>query len=119
MKPEDNELIIEAFKFLQGNGDVLNLGFEILLMHKEQIRNDPNFYNRLIKHFRRIPSMTNKPNLNEIKTRHTKFAEQFIGIEFKYMTTSRFGYVTERLITYFKNNPDETKQTTSDLPGNG
>jgi hypothetical protein len=104
MKTNEDEMIMEAFKLLQGSGDVLNLGFEILLMHKTQLRDSPDYYNKLIKHFRRIPSMTNKPNLDDIKSRHAVFVEQFIEKDLGY-AKSRFGYVTERLITYFKNNP--------------
>jgi hypothetical protein len=105
MTREQSELIQEAFKLLQGSGDVLNLGFEILLMHKAQLRDNPHCYNKLIKHFRRIPSMTHKQNLDDIKTRHIKFVEDFIGIKFNVVASQRFGYSTERLITFFKNTP--------------
>jgi hypothetical protein len=111
MKRSDIELLNQGFELLRGGPDVLPLGFEILMMWKEEIRQDPQLYNKLIKHYRRVPSQTTKPNLAEIKTRHIKFAEELIGISFSPTVTShRFNYITERLITYFKNNPDEKKQ---------
>jgi hypothetical protein len=104
MKQDDIDLLNSAFKFLQGNVDAINLGFEILLMYKEELERNPHYYNKLIKHYRKLPSMTNKPNLEEIMSRHVKFAEKLIGKDLIQIVKSRkFGYALNRLMTYFKN----------------
>lgn len=105
MKTNDMELLNEGFKLIQGGPDVLNLGFEIILMFLEEVKRDPHLYNKLIKHYRRIPSMTSKSGLDEIKRLHTVFVETLLNDKFIGHSARRFGYVTERLITYFKNNP--------------
>jgi hypothetical protein len=117
MKANDLELVNEGFKLIQGSPDVLNLGFEILLMFIEDIKREPHLYNRLIKHYRRIPSMTSKPNLDEIKRQHTLFVEKLLNYKISTVPARRFGYITERLITYFKNNPD--RNDTQTVPQNG
>jgi hypothetical protein len=60
--------------------------------------------------------MTNKPNLDEIKRQHILFVERLINDKLSAVSVRRFGYVTERMITYFKNNPN--RYDTQTIPQN-
>jgi hypothetical protein len=100
---KDQKLIYKAFEFIQANDiDTIKIGFTILELYWNIIKQNHHYYNKLIKHFILL-STRRKYNSKSIEKEHSDFLiKHNISPEYSHHW-SMYNH-SIKLREYFKNN---------------